>query len=80
MGGFLAKMMVQDSGFRPWRLVSERQFEELAGDLEDRDLFRHALFFKPRPEVRSGVFIARPHRGSRVDRGRLERLGAAGSH
>ena len=76
MGGLLAKMMVQDSGPRLWRLVSDRPFEELAGDPEDRDLFRRGLFFKPRPEVRRVVFIATPHRGSRVDRGRLERLGA----
>ena len=76
MGGLLAKMMVQDSGPRLWRLVSDRPFEQLAGDPEDRDLFRRGLFFKPRPEVRRVVFIATPHRGSRVDRGRLERLGA----
>jgi pimeloyl-ACP methyl ester carboxylesterase len=75
MGGLLAKMMVQDSGSRLWQVVSDRPFEELAGDTGDRDLFRRALFFKPRPEVRRVVFIATPHRGSRIDRGRLERLG-----
>ena len=32
MGGLLAKMMAQDSGTRLWRLVSDRPFEELAGD------------------------------------------------
>jgi pimeloyl-ACP methyl ester carboxylesterase len=76
MGGLLAKMMVQDSGPRIWRLVSDRPFEELAGEPEDRDLFRSALFFRPRPDVRRVVFIATPHRGSRVDQGGLERLGA----
>ena len=76
MGGLLAKMMVQDSGSRLWQVVSDRPFEQLAGDPEDRDLFRHALFFKHRPDVRRVIFIATPHRGSRVDRGRLERIGA----
>jgi pimeloyl-ACP methyl ester carboxylesterase len=76
MGGLLAKMMVQESGTRLWRLVSDRPAEDLAGDRADRDLFLHALIFKPRPEVRRVVFIATPHRGSRVDRGNLERLGA----
>jgi pimeloyl-ACP methyl ester carboxylesterase len=75
MGGLLAKMMVQDSGTRLWRLVSDRPFEDLAGTPEDRELFRRALFFRPRPEVRRVVFIATPHRGSRIDNGRLERLG-----
>ena len=44
-------------------------------DPADRDLFRRALFFQPRPEVRRVVFIATPHRGSRIDQGGLERLG-----
>ena len=76
MGGLLTKMMVQDSGTRLWRLVSDRPVEDLAGDPADRDLFRSALIFKPRPEVRRVVFIATPHRGSRVDRGGLGRLGS----
>jgi pimeloyl-ACP methyl ester carboxylesterase len=76
MGGLLAKMMVQDSGSRLWRIVSDHPVDELAGEPEDRDLFRSALIFKPRPEVRRVVFIATPHRGSRVDRGRLGRLGS----
>jgi pimeloyl-ACP methyl ester carboxylesterase len=76
MGGLLAKMMVQDSGTRLWRLLSDRPVDELAGDPDDLDLFRRALIFKSRPEVRRVVFIATPHRGSRVDRGRLESLGS----
>ena len=76
MGGLLTKMMVQDSGTRLWRLISDRPVDELAGDPDDRDLFRRALIFKPRPEVRRVVFIATPHRGSRVDRGGLEHLGS----
>jgi pimeloyl-ACP methyl ester carboxylesterase len=75
MGGLLAKMMVQDSGLRVWQLLSHRPFDELAGEPEDRELFRRALIFKPRSEVRRVVFIATPHRGSRVDRGGLEHLG-----
>jgi pimeloyl-ACP methyl ester carboxylesterase len=76
MGGLLTKMMAQDSGIRLWRLISDRPVDELAGEPEDRDLFRRALIFKPRPEVRRVIFIATPHRGSRVDRGGLEHLGS----
>ena len=75
MGGLLTKMMVQDSGTRLWRLVSDRPAEDLAGDPDDCERLRRALIFKPRPEVRRVVFIATPHRGSRVDQGGLERLG-----
>jgi hypothetical protein len=34
------------------------------------------MIFKPVPEVRRVVFIATPHRGSRVDQGGLEHLGS----
>ena len=75
LGGLLAKMMAQDSGDRLWRITtSDRPFEELAGDPDDLGLFRRCLFFRPRPEVRRVVFIATPHRGSRVDRGPLQGL------
>jgi pimeloyl-ACP methyl ester carboxylesterase len=76
MGGLLSKMMIQDSGNQLWRLISDRPIDELAGEPEDRDLFRHALVFEPLPEVRRVVFIATPHRGSQVDRGSLQLLGA----
>ncbi len=76
MGGLLTKMMAQDSGTRLWRLFCDRPVDELAGEPDDRDLFRRALIFKPRSEVRRVVFIATPHRGSRVDRGGLEHLGS----
>src|SRR6516225_7622972 len=45
MGGLLTKMMVQESGTRLWRLVSDRPAEELAGEQADCDLFRSALIF-----------------------------------
>jgi pimeloyl-ACP methyl ester carboxylesterase len=76
MGGLLTKMMVQESKTRLWRLVSDRPAEDLAGEPADCDLFRSALIYKPRPEVRRVVFIATPHRGSRVDRGGLGHLGS----
>ncbi len=70
MGGLLTKMMVQDSGTRLWQVISDRPVDELAGDPADRDLFRRALIFKPRPEVRRVVFIATPHRGQPARSGR----------
>jgi hypothetical protein len=75
MGGLLTKMTVQDSGPQLWRLISDRPFEDLARDQDDCHRFRRALIFKRRPEVHRVVFITTPHRGSRLDRGGLERLG-----
>jgi pimeloyl-ACP methyl ester carboxylesterase len=76
MGGLLTKMMVQETGARLWQIVSDRPVDELAGDPEDRELFRRALFYKPRPEIRRVVFIATPHRGSQVDQGPVGHLGS----
>ncbi len=76
MGGLLAKMMVVESGTRLWRDVSDRPFEQLEGEPEDRELLGQALLVKPLPEVRRVVFIATPHRGSKLNGGWLHSLGA----
>jgi pimeloyl-ACP methyl ester carboxylesterase len=75
MGGLLSRMMASESGDRLWHVVSDRPFTELAGERGDIELFRNGLFFKARPEVRRVVYIATPHRGSRIDRGSLQRVG-----
>ncbi len=75
MGGLLTKMMVVESGVRLWRVVSDRPFDQLQGEPEDREFIRRAFIFDARPEIRRVVFIATPHRGSRVDQGSLERIG-----
>ena len=76
MGGLLAKMMVQDTGTRLWQIVSDRPVDELVGEPEDVERFRRALFYKARPEIRRVIFIATPHRGSRVDQGPVGHLGS----
>jgi pimeloyl-ACP methyl ester carboxylesterase len=76
MGGLITKMMAQETGSRLWQIVSDRPADQLAGDPADLELFRRALFYKPRIEVRRVVFIATPHRGSRVDKGPLGHLGS----
>ena len=75
MGGLLAKMMAQDSRSYLWELRSPQPFEKLVGPPEDRDLLRQVVFFKSQPEVRWLIFIATPHRGSRLDRGIIRRVG-----
>jgi pimeloyl-ACP methyl ester carboxylesterase len=76
LGGLLTKMMVQETGDRLWQVISDRPVDELVGEADDMKLFRAALFYKPRPEVRRVVFIATPHRGSQVDRGPIGHIGS----
>jgi pimeloyl-ACP methyl ester carboxylesterase len=67
MGGVLAKLAVVDSGDRFWRLASDSPPDRLAGDPADADLARGSLVFHARPEVRTVVFMATPHRGGTPD-------------
>jgi pimeloyl-ACP methyl ester carboxylesterase len=76
LGGLLAKVMAQDSRSRLWETVSAQPVARLDGSAEARELLRQAFFFKPLPGVRRLIFIATPHRGSRLDRGALPALGS----
>jgi pimeloyl-ACP methyl ester carboxylesterase len=75
MGGLLSKMMATESGDRLWRVISDQPYDKLVGEKGDLDLFRGGLFFGARADVRRVVYIATPHRGSRFDRGPIERIG-----
>jgi pimeloyl-ACP methyl ester carboxylesterase len=75
MGGLLSKMIAVESGDRLWHVVSDRPFGEMMGEEEDLKLLRNGLFFNAYPGVRRVVYIATPHRGSRVDQGSIQRLG-----
>jgi pimeloyl-ACP methyl ester carboxylesterase len=75
MGGLLSKMAAVNSGDRLWRVVSDRPLAELKGREDDRQLLRSALIFDAHPGVRRVVYIATPHRGSRLDQGPLQRVG-----
>lgn len=76
LGGLLAKLMAQDSRSRLWETVSARPADRLDGPAEARELLRRAFLFKPLPGVRRIIFIASPHRGSRLDRGAIHALGS----
>jgi pimeloyl-ACP methyl ester carboxylesterase len=66
MGGLLCKMMAQDSGSKLWDLMARRPFEKLAGPRDARDLLRGELVYEPVALVRRLIFVATPHRGSRL--------------
>jgi pimeloyl-ACP methyl ester carboxylesterase len=76
MGGLLAKVMVQDSRSRLWESVSDRPVDRVLGPPEAREVLREAFFYERVPEVRRVVFIATPHRGSRLDQGKINRIGS----
>jgi pimeloyl-ACP methyl ester carboxylesterase len=75
LGGLLAKLMAQDSRSRLWETISIQPPDRLDGPAEARECLRQAFLFKPLPGVRRLIFIATPHRGSRLDRGAVRALG-----
>ena len=76
MGGLLCKMMVQDSGSKLWDLMARRPFEKLAGPTDARDLLRRELVYEPVALVRRLIFVATPHRGSRLVCGAVKDIGS----
>ncbi|MFO0892644.1 MAG: lysophospholipase [Isosphaeraceae bacterium] len=66
MGGILAHMVVSDSGREVWDAALNVSPEGLRASPETRAELDQLLFFHPVPYVRRVVFIATPHRGSRL--------------
>jgi pimeloyl-ACP methyl ester carboxylesterase len=75
MGGLLSKLMISESGDTLWRLNSPQPFDRLVANPQVRDLLGRVFFFRPLPFVRRIVFIATPHRGSRLSSEFVGRLG-----
>lgn len=75
MGGLMSRQAITDSGDALWRLNCSRPIESLEAPAEDRELIARVFFFRPLPFVRRVVFIATPHRGTRLANHPLGRIG-----
>ena len=75
MGGLLSKLVISESGDALWRLNSPQPFDRLVANDAHRDLLGRVFFFRPLPFVGRVVFIATPHRGSRLGSEFIGRLG-----
>ncbi len=75
MGGLLCKMIAVDPGLQLWKAVSNRPASELRGKREDIELMRDCLVFGAHPGVHRVIYIATPHRGSRLDQGSVRMIG-----
>ena len=80
MGGLLTRLSVSDSGdVIIDSSMGKNKYEEMKKQLstEDRKMVESVSHFKPLPFVRRVIFIAVPHRGSRLAQTRLARLGSS---
>lgn len=76
MGGLVARLLTIDGGDDFWRLVSGTPLEKLSIEPTHRAELRNTFYFERQPFVRRAIFLATPHRGSRISPSLLGRLGA----
>ena len=75
MGGLIARVLATDMGDRLWRAVSKKPFDEVKLQPDDREELRQWIFWKPVPGVREVIFLATPHRGTRMADASFAQLG-----
>ena len=76
MGGLLTRMQVEDSGEAYWRTWFKVPPAQVPLNGEISRVMHEALLFKANPQIKEVVFIATPHRGSKMADGWLGRLGS----
>lgn len=76
MGGLISRLMITDTGDKVWLKVFGTPPERTKLSPLAHRMLREALIFQHRREVGRVVFIATPHRGSRLASNWLGRLGA----
>ncbi len=69
MGGLISSAAVRDSGDTVWDLFSDRSIDALDLDEEVRVDLESMVFFDPLPQVSRVVFMATPHRGTKLAKG-----------
>jgi pimeloyl-ACP methyl ester carboxylesterase len=69
MGGLLCRMQVTNSGRTIWDEVFGSRATELYSQVPDDSPAKQALIFQANPAVRRVIFVATPHRGSRLAEG-----------
>jgi pimeloyl-ACP methyl ester carboxylesterase len=75
MGGLISNLMTIDSGDDFWKLVCDEPFERLNfPDKKAREDLHQTFFFPRQPGVKRVVFIATPHRGSKLSPSPLGRF------
>ena len=66
MGGVIARILSTSVGTRYWDAIAKVPFEQAPIDSEDRVALRKVLFWHSVPGLDRTVFIATPHRGTRL--------------
>ncbi len=78
MGGLLSSFQVRSTGDALLNIYFAKPLDEIrAFDAREKKRLRESLVFEANPDVRRVVFVAAPHRGSRVASNPLGEIGIA---
>jgi pimeloyl-ACP methyl ester carboxylesterase len=75
MGGLLAHTLVSDSGDRLWNVFATKPLNSLSLSASEKDIILRYFFFRHQPAIDRVIFLAVPHRGSRLAGGILGSVG-----
>jgi pimeloyl-ACP methyl ester carboxylesterase len=76
MGGVIAQILVTDIGDRLWDQISNVPFDQVKFDPQDIPDLRSNIFWTPLKGVQQVIFIATPHRGTRMADAKFARFAA----
>jgi pimeloyl-ACP methyl ester carboxylesterase len=71
MGGLLSRMQVTNSGRTIWDGVFGSKAQQLYAQVPNDSRVKQALIFQANPTIERVIFIATPHRGSRLAVGKI---------
>jgi pimeloyl-ACP methyl ester carboxylesterase len=75
MGGLLAHTLVSDSGDALWNGFANKPLNDLSLSASVRETIRGFFFFHRQPDIDRVIFLAVPHRGSRLAAGIVGSVG-----
>ncbi len=75
MGGIIARILATEMGDQFWATVSRKPFDQIKLEPEDREELRRLIFWTPVPGVKEVIFLATPHRGTRMADASFAQLG-----
>ena len=75
MGGLLAHTLVSDSGDALWKAFATEPLNSLSLSAPERAVILDYFFFRHEPTIDRVIFLAVPHRGSRLATGVLGSIG-----
>ena len=69
MGGLLAHTLVSDTGENLWNVFVTKPLNSLSLSADEKNALLEYFFFRHQPAIDRVIFLAVPHRGSRLAAG-----------